>query len=87
MGDKTASAATANRGPKGKKRPGFVEIIKERCKACEICVSTCPYQCLKIGEEMNASGYFVVEFVGQDSCTACGLCADMCPDTALLVWK
>ncbi len=70
-----------------RKKPGLVEVISERCKSCELCVITCPNECLRTSEEMNSSGYFVVEFVGEGNCTACGQCADMCPDSALMVWK
>ncbi len=78
-GDKAIEAA--------RKKSGFVEVIKERCKSCELCVGICPRECLRISEEMNSSGYFVVEFVNEDNCTACQMCSDMCPDMALKVWK
>ena len=80
MEDKTIEAAK-------KKITGFVEVIKERCKSCELCVVTCNKDCLEMGEEMNSSGYFPVVFIGEERCTGCGQCADMCADLALLVYK
>ncbi len=64
-----------------------VDVIEERCKSCELCVSVCARQCLKISDRHNQSGYFVVEFVGKDKCTGCALCGEMCPDLVLQVWK
>ena len=69
------------------KRMPKVEIEKDRCKACELCVSFCNKECLAIGEDMNSAGYFAVEFVNAEECTGCGLCAEMCPDMAIEVWK
>ena len=64
-----------------------VAVIPERCKSCELCVHTCQRECLKISEETNAAGFFVVRFVSEDQCTGCGLCGEMCPDLALQIWK
>ena len=41
----------------------------------------------KISDRHNQSGYFVVEFVGQEKCTGCGLCGEMCPDIAVQIYK
>jgi len=64
-----------------------VVVNPERCKSCEICVHACPKECLKISEETNASGYFVVRFESEERCTGCLICGEMCPDLALQVWK
>jgi 2-oxoglutarate ferredoxin oxidoreductase subunit delta len=43
---------------------------------------------LKIGSAFNKSGYYTVEYCGEEgACTGCALCAEMCPDVAIEVWK
>ena len=64
---------------KQKKRP-TIEIKKEWCKGCEICVEFCPTDVLA----MNGP---VVEVVNIDACTGCGLCEIRCPDFAIKVIK
>lgn len=65
----------------------YVKIDKERCKACELCVTFCSQECLALGEEMNSAGYPAVTFVRPEKCKGCALCAEMCPDMAIEVWK
>ncbi len=57
-----------------------IEIKKEWCKGCEICVEFCPTNVLA----MNGP---VVEVVNLEACTACGLCEIRCPDFAITVTK
>lgn len=57
-----------------------IEIKKEWCKGCEICVEFCPTNVLA----MNG---LVVEVVNLEACTACGLCEIRCPDFAITVTK
>ena len=64
-----------------------VVIEKDRCKACELCVTFCPQKCLAPGDELNSSGYFAVCFTAPGGCKGCAICADMCPDMAIEVWK
>jgi 2-oxoglutarate ferredoxin oxidoreductase subunit delta len=64
-----------------------IVIDKERCKACELCITYCNQECLALGQDMNAAGYFAATFVNQEKCKGCALCAEMCPDMAIQVWK
>ncbi|HXX62605.1 MAG TPA: ferredoxin family protein [Bacteroidota bacterium] len=65
-----------------------VVITREFCKGCELCTTACAKKLLKKGESFNKSGYYVVEFCGEEGmCTGCALCAEMCPDVAIEVWK
>ena len=67
---------------------GIVVIRKDRCKGCELCVSSCPKGVLAIDhEEVNVQGYHAVTVVDADACIACGSCVIMCPDGALNVYK
>jgi 2-oxoglutarate ferredoxin oxidoreductase subunit delta len=64
---------------KVKKLP-TIEIKKEWCKGCEICVDYCPTDVLA----MNG---LYAEVVNLDACTSCGLCEVRCPDFAITVTK
>ncbi len=66
---------------------GKVEINSELCKGCEYCVSVCPRSVLRIGDEINRSGYFYAVVLEPSLCTGCALCARICPDIAITVWK
>ncbi len=66
---------------------GKVEIDINRCKGCEFCIITCPKKILKLSENLNASGYFIVEVENPEQCTGCALCAEICPDVAIEVWR
>jgi len=66
---------------------GRVIIDETICKGCELCVSVCPKQVLKLSEtKINPSGYNPAESVN-DLCIACQSCAKMCPDSAITVEK
>lgn len=71
---------------KGQTMPKVV-VIKERCKACELCITFCPQECLALGDEINSAGFYPVELTNEDDCKSCAICSDMCPDMALEVYK
>ena len=64
---------------------GQIQIDKERCKGCGLCIDVCPKECIHLSEELNLKGYFVATFDAGDACTGCGNCAVMCPDVAIAV--
>jgi 2-oxoglutarate ferredoxin oxidoreductase subunit delta len=66
---------------------GFIEIDFERCKACELCVSACPKDCIGIGAKINRQGYAAAFFARPDDCTGCAICAETCPDVCIEVWR
>lgn len=53
-----------------------LNIEKELCKGCGICVAFCPKNVLKIED-----GKVAIENI--DSCIQCGLCELRCPDYAI----
>jgi 2-oxoglutarate ferredoxin oxidoreductase subunit delta len=64
----------------------FVKVLEERCKACEMCVVSCPSGNLKLSSELNRAGFHPVEFTYRGSrgeCTGCGVCYWVCPDFAI----
>ncbi len=64
-----------------------VEVLKEYCKSCGLCVNICPKKILAIGDKLNQKGYYFVEVTDQGQCIGCGMCGVICPDLALEVYR
>jgi len=65
---------------------GKIDIDKERCKGCGLCVEACPQGLIRIAAASNRMGYFFAEPCGT-GCTGCAICALMCPDLAIEVYR
>ena len=50
-------------------------VDKEKCTGCELCVSECPVECIKMVDDKAE--------VDADTCTECGVCVDACPSEAI----
>ena len=73
---------------------GRIEIDRERCKGCGLCITVCPKKQIEISEDLNTKGYYPARFKEEDvkdrqviKCTACSLCAVTCPDVAIEVYR
>ncbi len=66
-----------------------VVFMEDHCKSCELCISACPRQIIRVKDELNRLGYRPA-FVGdndQHLCISCAICARMCPDAAIAVFR
>ncbi len=57
------------------------------CKACELCISVCPKECIEQSDTLNRYGVFPMRMRDGAECTGCTLCASMCPDAAIEVYR
>jgi 2-oxoglutarate ferredoxin oxidoreductase subunit delta len=65
-----------------------INIIKDRCKSCQLCIAFCPKGLLKKSNKLNKLGVYPVIFTGEeDSCIGCSFCAIMCPDCCIEIFK
>jgi len=74
--------APAALAPVAKPAPAYaprLEIVREWCKSCDICVKLCPERCLRLDAER------IVELADPAKCTGCRLCEWLCPDFAIRV--
>jgi len=65
---------------------GTIIVATEICKACELCITACPQDCLELSPYLNSKGYRYVQ-LKNDSCTGCINCAIVCPDSAITVYR
>ena len=59
------------------KRKARVEINRDLCKGCGICVAFCPKKVLDLDEQEKAVA------LRPEDCNACRLCELRCPDMAV----
>ena len=65
---------------------GDIVINVERCKGCEVCVPSCPFEVIAMAKEVNGKGYHFARKVN-DECTGCTNCALVCPDGVITVYR
>jgi len=66
---------------------GYIEIDREFCKGCQMCIAFCPKNAISTSDKLNANGYQVVSFNGNGECTGCAVCALVCPEAAIEVYR
>jgi 2-oxoglutarate ferredoxin oxidoreductase subunit delta len=67
---------------------GRVEIDREMCKGCYLCIKACPVKVLEKDTESNSTGtYPARQIEGKTGCIACGNCYEVCPDVCIQVFQ
>jgi 2-oxoglutarate ferredoxin oxidoreductase subunit delta len=66
---------------------GKIDISREFCKGCALCISFCPQKMITMSSELNASGYSTAVFTKGEECTGCAVCAVVCPEGAIEVYR
>ncbi len=66
-------------------RSSRVNVFKERCRGCNLCVEFCPKHVLRQSSEINSKGYHIVLMDDGSKCSGCNLCNMICPDFAISV--
>ena len=68
-------------------KKGKIEIDRELCKGCFLCIRACPLKVLEIDKEPNSSGVYPSKVVYAEKCIACGNCYEVCPDVCITVYQ
>ncbi len=67
---------------------GAVDIDRERCKGCDLCVVACPCNVLKLQtKDVNDRGYHYAQDIAPEACIGCAACATVCPDGCITVYR
>jgi 2-oxoglutarate ferredoxin oxidoreductase subunit delta len=74
---------------KAKAQKGYIDIIADRCKGCDLCIPVCPTDVIEKGTsaDVNRIGWIIVKATRMQDCIACRLCAVVCPDQAIEVFR
>ncbi|MBS3817656.1 MAG: 4Fe-4S binding protein [Candidatus Thermoplasmatota archaeon] len=62
-----------------------IEIDKDLCTGCGICIKFCPEDVLAESDELNQYDNHFPEVVAKDRCIVCRRCELYCPDFAIEV--
>ncbi len=72
-----------------KSAKGHIEIDREQCKGCYLCIEFCPQENITKSSKLNQKGYYPAQFEQSEEnrCTGCAQCATICPDVAIEVYR
>ena len=66
---------------------GAIVIDREHCKGCELCITACPTDVIRMEKTVNGKGYHFAYMENPDACTGCANCAVVCPDGVITVYR
>jgi 2-oxoglutarate ferredoxin oxidoreductase subunit delta len=66
---------------------GAIVVDREYCKGCELCLSACPTDVIRMEKNVNGKGYHFAYMENPDACTGCANCAVVCPDGVITVYR
>ena len=66
---------------------GSIQIDRELCKGCQLCMEFCPKAVISLHTRVNAAGYIPAMPSNMAECTGCGVCAIVCPEVAIEVYR
>ena len=65
----------------------MIQINKDACKGCGICIAMCLVKILEFSDDLNKRGVHSPEVTDEVKCTICENCMIYCPDFAMVVIK
>lgn len=66
----------------------YIKIDEEKCKGCNLCISVCPKNIIKVKKDkINKKGFIPACVDDTEKCVGCGFCFTICPDVAIEVYK
>jgi 2-oxoglutarate ferredoxin oxidoreductase subunit delta len=68
-------------------KKGKIEIDRDVCKGCYLCVRACPVKVLEADAAPNSSRAYPVVAARAEKCIACGNCYAVCPDVCITVFE
>jgi 2-oxoglutarate ferredoxin oxidoreductase subunit delta len=66
---------------------GKIEIDRDLCKGCYLCLRACPVKVLEKDAVLNAQGCYPSVAAHPEKCIACGSCYQVCPDVCITVYE
>jgi len=64
-----------------------IELRREWCKGCNLCVQICPKAVFDRESKISARGFKEIIVKQPEKCSGCQLCEMLCPDLAITVSK
>ena len=67
----------------------YITLNIENCKACKLCIDSCPKKCIGLAGTRNSKGFYPAAMTEEDreKCIGCKICATICPDLCIEVYK